>query len=167
MRGRSVYMEEAKRVTVVDLGGVSPPPPHGPKFSQFHAIFLENLVKSYVGALHPPPPPGILDPPLCRLGLFVLRDEATIRSHGGCETQKQHKSILSKFGSLLTRLNMIVHQGKFNKTQVALPIKNRSLTEHSFLPEGNVGSIGRGGLRGSRNEIDRVLHIYVTGLRLL
>ena len=45
----------------------SAPPPDGPKFSQFHAVFLENLAKSYVGA-----PPGgltpilqgILDPPL-------------------------------------------------------------------------------------------------------
>ena len=106
-------------------------------------------------------PPRILDPPLCRLGLFVLRDEATIRSHGGCERRKQHKSILGKFSSLVTRLNTNIHQGKFNKTQVTLPIKNRSLTEHSVLPEGNVGSVGCGGLCGSRNEIDRVLRIYI------
>ena len=50
--------------SVADLP--SAPPPDGPKFSQFHAVFLENLAKSYVGA-----PPGgltpilqgILDPP--------------------------------------------------------------------------------------------------------
>ena len=38
--------------------GEPPPPPHGPKFSQFHAVFLQNLAKSYVGT-----PGGLASPP--------------------------------------------------------------------------------------------------------
>ena len=37
--------------------------PHGPKFSQFHAVLSQNLAKSYVGAPSPPPTPGGLAPP--------------------------------------------------------------------------------------------------------
>ena len=55
--------------TVADLK-----PPSGPKFSQFHAVFSEILIKSYVGV---PPAEGwrpllqgILDPPL--LGWLFL-----------------------------------------------------------------------------------------------
>ena len=114
-------------------GGLLPPSTDGPKFSQFHAIIwkMENLSKSYVGA-----PPRILDPPLCRLGLFVPHDEATVRSHGGCETQKQHKSILSKFGSLVTRLNTNIHQGKFNKTKLFFPLKTDPSLNTRFFPRG-------------------------------
>ena len=35
-------------------------PSYGPKFSQFHAVFLQNLAKSYVGA----PPGGLAPPPM-------------------------------------------------------------------------------------------------------
>ena len=49
--------------------GVPPARPLRPKWSQFHAVFLENLAKSYVGASWRVGAPsgglrGILDPPL-------------------------------------------------------------------------------------------------------
>ena len=46
--------------SVADLGGLHPvtPPPHGQNFSQFHAVFLQNLAKSYVGT-----PGGLASPP--------------------------------------------------------------------------------------------------------
>ena len=51
-------------------GGAPGAPPYSPKFSQFHAVFLRNLAKSYVGAPLEGWRPllrGILDPPLATL----------------------------------------------------------------------------------------------------
>ena len=55
--------------TVADLGGSARCPPHGPKFSQFHAVFRE-IWQNHMLVPHPPPEGsrpllrGILDPPL-------------------------------------------------------------------------------------------------------
>ena len=54
-------------VTDLRRGGPAPhppPPPHGPKNSQFHAVlWVENLTQSYVGAPSPPPR-GLVRPPM-------------------------------------------------------------------------------------------------------